>query len=191
MTANTRSADAARLGAALSILKPEPALLDAWLGALRSNAFDFGAGLLRTADDEYDALGVLAAISLAEWEWVDVEGAWGIDGDAMTLKAQHVAEWLGVDEPDRLAVNGFLGHVESLISTVTDVADGATSHAQVLNLFEEARRWIESEKARLNGLRSDRFRSIRDPYEADLSARYRDQIVYRDGPRYLGKDPGW
>lgn len=150
------------LASALSVLKPEPALLDAWLGAMRSDAFAFGAGVLRTADDEYDPFGVLAAISLAEWTWVELDDAWGVDGDAMALKPQRVAEWLGVDEPDRLVQNNRHNHTASLIDTVTKVADGATSFEPILDLFDAARRHIEQERDRMAKLRMSEVRGIGD-----------------------------
>lgn len=171
----------AALASALAVLKPEPALLDSWLGAMRSGDFGFGVGLLRSGDDEYDPFGVLAAISLGEWAWDDQDEAWAIEGDAMSVPPARVAEWLGVDEPNRLAENHRLRHMESLIDTVTEAADSAVDFAGIVDLFDRAHKEIQRRNSKSDrGI--DRFRSV-----LDSPLLPGDVYDYRDFDRVIGR----
>jgi hypothetical protein len=124
------------LASCLQVLKPQADDLDLWMNAMASGSYKFGYGLLRSADDEYDPFGVLAAISAADWTWNEAEGGWAVDDDALFLDQQRIADWLNMKggHVDRAA------WIERFQQALAKVTDGASHFDEVVTVFQAARR---------------------------------------------------
>jgi hypothetical protein len=167
---------AQELASCLQVLKPNDDRVALWINAMTSGDYKFGYGLLRSADDEYDPMGVLAAISLPDWTWDDQEGGWAIHGDALFVEPVMLADWL--------EMQGALGRwewVDRFQRTLASVTDGSASFGDVATLLEQARRLQASAAHRLN-IR----KSIPDSYrvDTDFSSLEDRVLAYHRGPFY-------
>lgn len=157
----------------LSVLRPDPERMEAWIGAMKSGAFAFGYGLLRSGDDEYDPFGVLAAISADQWTWDETEQAWAIQGQALMLTTAQIAHWLNLVRPAE-------HWVERFRDRLTEAADGAAGFSALVDLLEQAQRRAAAGKHRLDPEMSYRDsldyigRSRRDYIREPIRPLYRD-----------------
>lgn len=91
---------------------------DAWVAALRSGEYPQGSGVLRTADNRYCALGVLAAVHpQATWFLGDL--GWMCNGKYTVL----TSEFLPVTAVGVLPFNGFVQHPMGCGTDFTDLSD--------------------------------------------------------------------
>jgi hypothetical protein len=103
---------------------------------MESGEYSFGYGLLRSADDVYDPMGVLAAISTPEWTWDEQEGGWAIDGDALFLPPTRVLEWLEIEARGPHLASWAMGFQTALAT----VADGARGFGEVVKVLRDAQK---------------------------------------------------
>lgn len=153
--------------AALSVMRADPLLIEAWIGALSSGAYPFGHGLLRSDEDQMDAFGVLIEMNdTSGWSWDPEEGAWSYAGDCYEVAPQTVLNWLIADE--RVRADSYLrDSVIRLINEVQKVNDGASSFAPVVRLLRDA-----NEKAKQDAQRrQDDMRALSRPSEYDYIGR--------------------
>ncbi|AFU88063.1 hypothetical protein CcrColossus_gp193 [Caulobacter phage CcrColossus] len=83
------------LSSLYNLIKPCESAWVMWAGALSSGAYLDGAGVLRSADNTYDPMGVLAAVNDVDWTWDERDEAWAFEGEVYTLSAARIKEWLG------------------------------------------------------------------------------------------------
>ncbi|AXQ68741.1 hypothetical protein HOU00_gp384 [Caulobacter phage CcrPW] len=94
------------LSSLYNLIKPCDSAWVMWAGALTSGAYLGGVGVLRSGDNTYDPMGVLAAVNDVDWTWDERDEAWAFEGEVYTLPAARIKEWLdakGSNLPDRLA----------------------------------------------------------------------------------------
>ncbi len=170
----------------LHLLDFAPETLQEWTAMLKSGDFKFGYGLLRSAANEYDALGVLADTMGLEWEWDEDAGAWSVCGSAETFTAKAadmIFDRSMSGNLDRKWLDRFLG-------LVMGTCDGSTSFREIATLLDEA----QSRRARQVGT-LEKFRreyghvSLNSLDMSMLDSRiYPNEISYRDdfvSPRRL------
>lgn len=78
------------------VLEPDEEALTLWINTMMSGDYRFGYGLLRSADDDYDPFGVLAALQGGDWTWDAQDEAWAFKGSATTLNPFEFARWMGM-----------------------------------------------------------------------------------------------
>lgn len=139
---------AQELASYIQVMQPAEDRLTLWINAMESGEYSFGYGLLRSADDVYDPMGVLAAISAPEWTWDDQEGGWAIDGDALFLPPTRVAEWLEVQTREPSLDSWAMGFQTALAT----VADGARGFAEVVAVLRDAQKRQSETTSRLSRL---------------------------------------
>jgi hypothetical protein len=90
---------------------PNKERLRQWVRALKSGAYEQGAGYMRTQDNKYCCLGVAIDIALANGCQVNGNIAWGKTADM----PQAVGEWYGIqrstghNDPELVTPGGVLG----------------------------------------------------------------------------------
>jgi len=175
-------ADIQEVASCISMMAPDEILMESWIGALNSGEFKFGYGVLRSGEDEYDPLGVLAALGCPEWTWNEDEGAWEINGNAYDIPADQVASWLGVpaDSGLRTAMKEV---IERFSGVIVKASDGAKSHADIAKLLTAGIQRAAEQARRLREQRDRSVMSLRDagrerPYYSDhIRAPYDDDIL--------------
>lgn len=157
--------DIQEIASCINVLRPDEDRFAMWLGAMRSGDFKFGYGLLRSADDEYDPFGVLAAISFPSWTWDDAEEAWAVEGEALFLQPTQLAEWLGIRTHPDLQDAGIMRFVDRFQRAITTAADGASSFAPIALLLERGMQRSLEEHLRNESLRQQRKRFVLGPLD--------------------------
>jgi hypothetical protein len=150
-----------QLASLFNVIRVDALYLENWIGAMTAGAYKFGYGLLRSADDEYDPFGVLAAMYCPDWEWDAAESAWAIDGNPLFLPDKRLIEALGLNP-------GLIGHprIHQFVEAVTNISDGASSFDPVCHYLREGYALHRAETARMNRVRADQTDSylLRAPY---------------------------
>lgn len=138
-----------QVASAYNVLRPDPLAWEQWVGALSSGAYKYGYGVMRSGDDEYDPMGVLAAISGADWEWNDLEEAWAYQDNTARLSDKAFAAWIGVRYHVDLRRAGFESALERLQTTIIEYGDKVADLATIGDLLKRAQARADAERARL------------------------------------------
>lgn len=104
----------------VQVLKPDEEAMTLWINTMASGDYRFGFGLLRSADDEYDPLGVLAALQGVDWTWDEQDEAWAYKGSAVTLNPLMFGRWIGARDTD---IHWLTRFVEALAGLTDRSAD--------------------------------------------------------------------
>lgn len=132
-----------------NVLRPDPLAWEHWIGALSSGAYKYGYGVMRSGDDEYDPIGVLAAVSGADWDWHEVDQAWAFKGNTAGLPAEDFAGWIGVRYHADLKRAGFESALDRLQNTIIEFGDKVSDLATIAVLLKRAQVRADSERERL------------------------------------------
>lgn len=155
MTVKTDRARVLEFAAFFQVLRPDEEAVTLWINTMASGDYRFGFGLLRSADDDYDPLGVLAALQGVDWTWDEQDEAWAYKGSATTLNPFEFGKWLGIKAGDYDWLSRF---VESL----AQLADQSPSFAAVCACLQEAQTHAQHARERLMGA-SQAAHNIRGP----------------------------
>jgi hypothetical protein len=119
---------------AFNVLRPDNHVIETWIGALNSGAYQFGFGLLRDGEDRYDPMGVLAATQVVDWTWEESEGAWAFEGSVDFLPGHVVVRLLGSSIPTSMQADWGQG----LSQTITEFNDGVSDFLPTVTLIKQA-----------------------------------------------------
>lgn len=168
------SALTTELSSLYNLLKPCETAWTMWAGALSSDAYPSGSGVLRSGDNAYDPMGVLAAINDVDWTWDERDEAWAYEGEVYTLPVARIEEWLGAKG---YHVGDRLSQLQTLLQRE---ADNGSTLSQLGEALLEGKAQAEREHQRFSTARMSRSGVL------GMSAEIRDTDDFygRGGVRY-------